>query len=71
MIKLVKDERNEKEKGNLYVTPKALAMMAAIESGLLPEVEGGWDDTKFQIFWNRFVNQLSESGFLIFKICKD
>lgn len=49
------------------VTPKGIAIIAAIESGLLPEVEGGWDDTAFQIFWERFNILLFENEFAIMR----
>ncbi len=43
-----------------YLTNKALALIAAIDSGLLPKVEGGWDDTKFQIFWDKYEAKLKQ-----------
>ncbi len=42
----------------LLLTNKSIALMAAIESDLLPKVEGGWDDTKFQIFWEKYETYL-------------
>lgn len=42
------------------ITDKGLAVIAAIESGLMPEVEGGWDDTKFNEFWEKYQSSLHE-----------
>lgn len=53
------------------ITPKGLATIAAIESGLLPQVDGGWDNAKFKIFWEKLEKLLEEQGYSIFKICKD
>lgn len=44
----------------VYLTDKGIAIIAAIESGLLPEVEGGWDDTAFQKFWSLYEKMLAE-----------
>lgn len=66
----MENEKNEFE--NKYqITPKGIAIMAAIESELLPEIEGGWDDSKFNIFWEKFENSLKERGYSIFKVSKD
>ena len=49
-------------------TDKGLAMIAAIQSGLLPEVDGGWDDTKFHLFWKKyqdFLDERDENGKII------
>lgn len=50
------------------VTPKGMAIVAAIESGLLPEMEDGWDDTVFQLFWDRFEDLLIANKFSIIKM---
>ena len=42
------------EKGKIFLTWRGLATYAAIESGLLPEVEGGWDNTAFERFLDLF-----------------
>lgn len=60
-----------KEKVLPYLTPKGLAVIAIIKSGLLPKVEGGWDDSKFNIFWNEFENSLIKKGYLIIKVSKN
>lgn len=43
-------------------TAKGLALVAAIETGLLPEIEQdgetGYDDELFQRFWTMFQSQL-------------
>ena len=46
---------------NYFITIKGIATIAAIESGLLPEVDGGWDDTAFQIFWERLEYLIAEN----------
>lgn len=61
---------NKKDSG-FQLTPKALAITAAIESGLLPEVEGGWDDNKFNVFLLKFEKLLRNNNYLIFKVSKD
>ena len=35
-------------------SPKGIAMIAAKESGLLPEIPGGWDTEAFERFWDIF-----------------
>lgn len=50
-----------REKPNCYLTDKGLAVTAAVESGLLPRVDGGWDDTKFNEFWQRYEELLMTS----------
>lgn len=44
----------------VYLTNKGVAVIAAIESGLLPTVDGGWDDTAFQKFWSLYEKKLAE-----------
>lgn len=55
----------------MQVTPKGIAVVAAIESGLLCEVEGGWDDTVFKSFWEKFEKLLTENNLLIVKMLPD
>lgn len=38
----------------VQLTEKGHAIIVAIESGLLPRVEGGWDDTAFNKFWDKY-----------------
>ena len=38
----------------LKITLKGRAVIAAVDAGLLPEVDGGWDDTGFLRFWEEF-----------------
>lgn len=57
--KLKEAERRQKDNRNVcnlpFATEKGIAVVAAIESGLMPEVKGGWDDTAFNEFWDMFV----------------
>ena len=50
------------------ITRKALALGAAIDSGLLPKIEDGWDDTKFNKFWEMYEEYLS--AYFDDKTCK-
>ena len=45
---------------NLVLSNKGLAIKAAIESGMLPEVDGGWDDSVFNVFWEKYENYLKQ-----------
>lgn len=53
------------------LTPKGIAIMCAIDSRLLPEVVGGWDDSLFNIFWDQFEQSMEKHGYLIIQIRKD
>lgn len=44
----------------LSVTEKGIALLSAIEAGLLPEMRDSFDDTRFQRFWNLYQSRLSE-----------
>ena len=44
----------------LGVTEKGIALLSAIEAGLLPEMRDSFDDTRFQRFWNLYQSRLSE-----------
>ena len=45
------------------IGPKGLAIIAAVESGLLPKIGNeGWDDSKFHIFWAMFTKDLRKQG---------
>ena len=37
-----------------YMTPKGLALAAAIRAGLVPKVPGGYDFDSFERFWEDF-----------------
>lgn len=50
------------EKHNFTITPKGLAQIAAIESGLCPEVEGGYDTDAFDKFWGAYQDELRKNG---------
>ena len=45
------------------VSMKGLAVLAAVDAGILPKVNGGWDDTSFNKFWELFEKSLLEKGF--------
>lgn len=45
-------------KEKFVTTEKGLALISAIKNELLPEVDGGWDDTVFKEFWERYQNSL-------------
>lgn len=51
-------------------TPKGAAVYCAIKNSLLPKVEGGWDDTNFNKFWDDFMERLEKSRYAIIK-CPD
>lgn len=53
-------KKPKKSNKAVYLTNKGVAIVAAIESGLLPKVEGGWDDTAFQKFWSLYEKMLAE-----------
>ena len=57
----------ENKKSEFQLTPKGLALTSAIESGLLPEVEGGWDDSKFNVFWEKYETGLKNCGYVVLK----
>lgn len=60
----MEEEKNktqvEKNAPKGHLTRKGVALIAAIESGLLTEVDGGWDDKKFQKFWEMYNETLRE-----------
>ncbi len=39
---------------------KGVAVISAIQSGLCPEVEGGWDTDDFEKFWTKYQADLEE-----------
>ena len=44
----------------VQITEKGYAVIIAIESGLLPRVVGGWDDTAFNKFWDAYSANLTK-----------
>ena len=42
---------------DVCISEKGVAIWSAIKSGLMPEVEGGWDDSKFNAFWDMFISE--------------
>lgn len=53
-------QKPKKTNKAIYLTNKGIAVIAAIESGLLPKVDGGWDDTAFQKFWSLYEKMLAK-----------
>ena len=45
------------------ITPKGIAVVDAIDAGLLPKTEDGWDDSAFEVFWEKFSLHLEEHGY--------
>lgn len=45
---------------SVQLTQKGIAIVAAIESGLLPKTDNGWDDTAFEKFWEKYEKMLAE-----------
>ena len=44
------------------LSAKACALLAAVEAGLCPRVEGGWDTDAFERFWEIYQDKLSKQG---------
>lgn len=44
------------------ITPKGLALIAAIQNGLAEEVEGGYNVDKFNRFWEQIEDDLFKNG---------
>lgn len=44
----------EKTLKDVKLTPKGVALIAWIECGLAPEVEGGYDNDSFEKFWAKY-----------------
>lgn len=42
----------------VVLTHRGVATIAAVESGLLPETENGWDNAAFDMFWDRYLSNL-------------
>lgn len=42
-------------------TLKGCALLAAIKTGLLPEVDGGYDTAPFEKFWEKFLEFVERS----------
>ena len=54
------------------ITSKGRALLAAIDAGLIQEVEGGWDDEAFNRFWEAFTRNLDKVSMKeMGKICND
>ena len=52
-------------KSKLFLTPKGIAILAAIEADLLPKVKGGWDDTKFNKFWELYETEFNKNYIIV------
>ena len=44
----------------IRLTEKGLAVLAAIECGLCPKVEGGYNTEKFDEFWDLYEKMLAD-----------
>lgn len=42
------------KKESFTITPKGIAVLAAIDAGLCPEVDGGYDTEAFEKFWQQY-----------------
>lgn len=47
------------------MTPKGLAVYAAIKAGLIPEAEEGFDVAAFNTFWDEFTALLKNDGYVL------
>ena len=47
------------------LTPRGLAVMLAIQEGVIPKCEGGYDAAAFERFWDRY--ELEVKGLLSFQ----
>lgn len=45
----------------MQLTDKGLAVVLAIENGLCPRTDDGWDITRFEKFWDEYQKQLTEN----------
>lgn len=45
------------------LTPKGIATLSAIEAGLLPKVDGGWDNSLFNRFWSLYEKRMIVYGY--------
>ena len=48
----------KKEGCRIRITEKGRAILLAIECGLCPEVEGGYNDEAFDLFWELYMKKL-------------
>ena len=59
-----KSNTPRKLRQNYRISPKGLALLAAVETGLLPEIEvdgvRGYDDVLFTRFWDCFMSKLDK-----------
>ena len=44
------------------ITPKGLAVISAVQNGLAPAVEGGYDTDNFERFWKQLEEDLLKQG---------
>lgn len=47
----------------IRLTPKGIAVLSAVDAGMLPRAENGWDTSQFDAFWEDFTDRLEEQGF--------
>lgn len=53
---------NEQKFETLWITPKGIALLAAIDAGMLDETEEGWDDSKFEVFWADYSARIEKAA---------
>ncbi len=53
--------------GYVILTPKGMAIMAAIQAGLLPDPNDDQAFARFERFWSLFESKLSQNGLQIGK----
>ncbi len=51
---------SKKKKEVTLLTHKGLAVISAIQSGLCPETDKGWDTDGFEKFWAKYQEDLEE-----------
>lgn len=51
-----------KKRKLMEITPKGLAVISAVQNGLAPAVEGGYDTDNFERFWKQLEEDLLKQG---------
>lgn len=49
-----------KEKKIVSLTPRGLAVVLAIQEGVIPRCEGGYDTAAFERFWDRYESEVKD-----------
>ena len=55
-------EKGEASSGCISISAKGLALLCAIDAGLCPEIEDGYDIEAFEHFWAKYEADLAEYG---------